>query len=487
MFNEDRRSRIAAIALRYAAPAIPNRLMTHDSPTPPAPLFRDRSFWGMTATQFLGAFNDNVFKQLVLLLCVDYRIHFGLEQDPQMFAQGAFALPFVLASGFAGWLADRFSKRTVVVWSKVAEIGVMLAGVVAFFSAALYSDALLVALFIVLAFMGLQSAFFGPSKYGILPELFAEHDLPAANGMIQMTTFLAIIFGMAVCGAAKQLLQAQGIGLWTVSAGCVVIAVVGTLTSLWVRRTPVARPGLPLQRSSFGIDPDTRRIIRADRVLLGVLLISCLFWFTGGVLIPAVNDFGKTQMGYDDLVTSLLASMLGVGIAGGCVAAGKLSRHRIHFGLVKRGAWGMVLSLLGLALLPHLGLSPGGAPVIADAAIDKLPAPADWSDPVIYLAGALLLVLGASAGIFVVPLQVFLQARPPREMKGRMIGAMNLVNWIAILLAAAGYGLCSWLFTQPAPTPDGRPISTISWTFAVLSVLVLPVALRFRPPDEGLA
>ncbi len=419
----------------------------------------------MTATQFLGAFNDNVFKQLVLLLCVDYRIHFGLEQDPQMFAQGAFALPFVLFSGFAGWLADRVSKRTIVVLSKVAEIGVMLAGVAAFLSAAIYTDALLTALFIVLAFMGLQSAFFGPSKYGILPELFAEHDLPAANGIIQMTTFLAIIFGMAVCGAAKQLLEGQGVGLWTVSAGCVGIAIVGTLTSLAVRRTPVAKPGLPLTASSFWFDSDTRRILRADRVLRGVLLISCLFWFMGGMLIPAVNDFGKTQMGYDDLVTSLLASMLGVGIAGGCVAAGKLSRHRIHFGLVKRGAWGMAVTLLGLSLLPHAGLP---------------------HYVVIYSAGALLLALGTCAGIFVVPLQVFLQARPPREMKGRMIGAMNLCNWIAILLAAAGYGVCSWLFTEAAPTADGRPISTISWTFAVLAVLVLPVAVRFRPPDEAL-
>ena len=94
----------------------------------------------------------------------------------------------------------------------------------------------------------------------------------------------------------------------------------------------------------------------------------------GGILIPAVNDFGKTQMGYDDLVTSLLASMLGVGIAGGCVAAGKLSRQRIHFGLVKRGAWGMAATLLCLSLLPHLGLSPEPAPSAGAAALDRLPA-----------------------------------------------------------------------------------------------------------------
>jgi acyl-[acyl-carrier-protein]-phospholipid O-acyltransferase/long-chain-fatty-acid--[acyl-carrier-protein] ligase len=430
------------------------------------PLFRDRSFWGMTATQFLGAFNDNVFKQLVLLLCVDYRNQNVVARDPQSLAQGAFALSFVMLSGVSGWLSDRYRKRNIVVWAKVLEILVMAAGVVAFLTADLYSLELLVGLMVVLFFMGAQSAYFGPSKYGILPELFAEHDLPKANGIIQMTTFLAIIFGMAVCGASKRLIEDTGTGLWIVSAACVGIAVIGTLTSLPIRSTPVARPGLPLRASSFSIDRDTFQILKSDRELRIVLLISCLFWFMGGVLVPTVNDFGKTQMGYDDLITSLLAAMLGVGIAAGCVLAGQLSHERINFSLVTRGAWGMALMLVLMSLVPHV-------PALRSTAV--------------YVTGLLLLLLGASAGIFVVPLQVFLQARPPAEMKGRMIGAMNLMNWIAILLAAAGYAVCSLLFTTAPATPGGRPESSISWTFAVLAVLVLPVALRFRPPDEALA
>jgi acyl-[acyl-carrier-protein]-phospholipid O-acyltransferase/long-chain-fatty-acid--[acyl-carrier-protein] ligase len=435
------------------------------APSARPPLFRDRSFWGMTATQFLGAFNDNVFKQLVLLLCVDYRHHSVVQKDPQSVAQGTFALAFVVLSGFSGWLSDRNRKRSIVVWAKVLEILVMTAGMLAFLSADLYSLELLVALMIVLFFMGAQSAYFGPSKYGILPELFAEHDLPKANGIIQMTTFLAIIFGMAVCGASKRFIESTGTGLWVVSAACVGIAVVGTLTSLPIRNTAVARPGLPLRASSFGIDRDTFQILKSDRELLTVLLISCLFWFMGGVLVPVVNDFGKTQMGYDDLITSLLAAMLGVGIAAGCVIAGQLSHQRINFGLVTRGAWGMAITLVAMSLVPHVPALQGAAE---------------------YVTGGLLMLLGASAGIFVVPLQVFLQARPPAEMKGRMIGAMNLMNWIAIFLAAGGYALCSLLFTSPATTPGGRPESAISWTFAVLAVLVLPVALRFSPPDEAL-
>jgi acyl-[acyl-carrier-protein]-phospholipid O-acyltransferase/long-chain-fatty-acid--[acyl-carrier-protein] ligase len=280
-----------------------------------------------------------------------------------------------------------------------------------------------------------------------------------------MTTFLAIIFGMAACGAAKHYLGKTGSGLWVVSAGCVAIAVVGTLTSLYVRPTPVARPGLPLTARSFGVDGSTWELLRADRTLTRVLLISCLFWFLGGVLIPVVNDFGKTQMAYNDLVTSLLAALLGVGIAVGCLVAGKLSHEQISFHLVHYGAYGMFGLLLGLALLPLVPLTP---------------------EVLAYPAGLLLLGLGYSAGIFVVPLQVFLQARPPADRKGRMIGTMNLANWIAILLAAGFYGLCSKLFTVPAAVSGGSPRSIISWTFAVMAVLILPVAVTFRPPDERL-
>ena len=196
-------------------------------------LWRDRAFAGMTATQFLGAFNDNLFKQLVLLICLDYAAASKLEGDPfQPWAQGLFALPFVLFSGFAGWLSDRNSKRTIVVLCKVAEIAVMAAGLFVFIMFASGNrDGLLFGLLAVLFFMGAQSAFFGPSKYGILPELFRAGDLPAANGIVQMTTFLAIIGGTAVCGFFKDALQSPG-GLWP----CVLIASIGTLTALMIRK-----------------------------------------------------------------------------------------------------------------------------------------------------------------------------------------------------------------------------------------------------------
>jgi len=430
-------------------------------------LFRDPSFWGMTATQFLGAFNDNVFKQLVLLIGADYAIHFQLKGDPyQSTALAVFAIPFVLLSGIAGWLADRISKRTVVVGAKVAEIGIMFAGLLAFLSGTMYSHTLIVALMIVLGLMSVHSAFFGPSKYGILPELFADHDLPQANGIIQMTTFLAIIFGAAVCGASKDYLQEAGIGLWVVSAGSMLLAVLGTLTSLLVRRTPVARPDLRLSAAAFGVDRSTLQMVRSQRTIFQVLIVSSLFWFLGGVLQPAVNTYGKAQLGLSDRTTSLMVAMLGVGITIGCVLAGVFSKGRVSFKLVHRAALGMCVALLLLCGAPLLGLS---------------------GEATGWLSAFLLLALGFAAGLFAVPLQVYLQAKPPADQKGRMIGTMNLFNWVAILLAAAAYGACSWLFTIPAAANGGEPRSIIHWTFAILAALLVPVLIFFRPQDETLA
>jgi len=160
-------------------------------------VFRDRSFHGLGISQFLGAFNDNLFKQLVLLLCAG-RVSdaiaggqvngAGTGADLQPVAMAVFALPWLLFSGWAGVLADRLPRRTGIVLFKSLEIAVMTAGLFAFLSGELLP--LMASLFL----MSAQSTFFGPAKYGILPELFHARDLPTVNGMFQMTTFLAIIF-----------------------------------------------------------------------------------------------------------------------------------------------------------------------------------------------------------------------------------------------------------------------------------------------------
>lgn len=505
---------------------------------------RDRAFWGMTITQFLGSFNDNVFKQLVLLLCVDY------ARESQSIALALFAIPFVAFSGFAGWLSDRVSKRRIFVLSKAGEIGVMALGAAAFLIGGNNELLLLVLLFFVLFCMSTQSAFFGPAKYGILPELFRERDLPTANGLVLMTTFVAIIFGMSFGGFAKDWFEGR---LYVVSLICVGIGVVGTIAAFLVRITPIAHPGLPFEKSALIMVPKTRQMLRDDKPLLRVLIISSLFWFVGGVVQPAVNGFGKDQMHFGDSRTSIAAAFLGVGIAIGCILAGRLSRGAVDFRLSKIGAWGCAIALMAVTITgqtfqpPLLGMqfskSTKGLEITqieADSPADtagiepndsivscrdnegvdqEIQTLADFQSALVGIkAGSrvrmeitragkhqevflqlpeketlaelmstaiegelpvrlALLVLGVAAGLFVVPLQVFLQSRPPEDQKGRMIGAMNLFNWLGIVLAAAFYivaeVVCSILGISQ------------SWIFAMLAVVMGAVAFRIKPVNTG--
>lgn len=422
----------------------------------------------MTLTQFLGAFNDNVFKQLVLLLCVDYVLRHPGTDIFQPVALALFAVPFVLFSGFAGWLSDRVSKRRIFILAKVAEIVVMLMGGVAFALGGNDLERLLWLLFGVLFCMSTQSAFFGPAKYGILPELFDERDLPAVNGIVQMTTFLAIIFGMALAGFSKDWFEGR---LWVVSLMCVGIAVTGTGTAFLLRKTPVANPHLKFEPAALFLVPETRRLLRTDHALLGVLIVSSLFWFLGGVVQPAVNAVGKDQLRLGDSRTSMAAACLGVGIALGCLLAGRLSRGRINFRVTQWGSWGATAALLGVAMIgatfEGAAQPPGAEPFFS---LFTARYPVEWP------LRTTLTLLGIFAGLFVVPLQVFLQVHPPEDQKGRIIGAMNLFNWIGIMLAAGFYIVMDGLCTAAG-------IRT-SWIFAVLGALMLMVAIRYRPAES---
>ncbi len=407
-------------------------------------LYRDRSFWGMAVTQFFGAFNDNLFKQIVLLVAA-----VSVGGDRQSLAMGVFALPFVLFSGFGGYLSDRYSKRRIIVLAKIAEIVVMGCASLVFFA-----GGHLVPLLAVLFLMGTQSAFFGPAKYGILPEMLRGGDLPRANGWIQMTTFLAIIFGTASAGVLKVYFATT---LWIAGALCVLIAVIGTSTALLVRPIQAAEPGLAFEPSALVVRKDTWQMLRGDRPLFAALMASCLFWFVGGLVLPATNALGKNMLQLDDRQTSILAACLGLGIALGCVVTGKLSKGRVSFRLMRGGCWGMV------ALATLLSLTwPDGSYLLGY-----------WG------AHPALVMLGFFAGMYAVPLQVFIQARPPTGQKGRMIGAMNLMNWIGILISAGVYGLCTFA-SQTLDLPE-------STTFAVVAVLLLPVALLYRPRDAQIS
>lgn len=458
------------------------------------PLHSDPVFGGLLSTQFLGAFNDNYFKQLVLLKCTALAGAGGSNLQP--LALAAFALPFVLLSGFAGFLSDRFSKRKIIVLCKVGEILVMAMSFLVLLSGA-SETAQLTMLIGVLAFMGAQSGFFGPSKYGILPELFPGKQLLPVNGAVQMTTFLAIIIGTAAAGIA---LDSLGGNLWLCSIGATGIAAVGTLTSLLIRKTPVARPDLRFQSGNLFVPKDVRLFLKSNRRILGALLIMTVFWFVGGVAQPAVNNLGELTLHLSRTRTSLLAAAIGVGIAAGCVVAGfaGAGSHQSGERWTRRGGWMIVLSLLLITILgsgaagrPNPSKWPAEAksPVVQK---NTLPASKDTPESIFDsfvvansvewgLRGSMLL-LGFSAGIFVVPIQVFIQQSPPADKKGRLIGTMNLMTWIGILLSAGFLALVQLVM---AWATDGNEDAWHHVTFLALAVLMVPFALFYRLPEHS--
>jgi MFS family permease len=421
-------------------------------------LYQDGAFWGMTATQLFGAFNDNLFKQLMLLLAVPVGAAAVSQDDQQWLATVVFSLPFVLFSGYAGFLSDRFSKRTIILLAKMGELVVMTLGVLAF---ANYSRTGYTGLLVVLGLMGTQSAFFGPSKYGILPEMLRGSDLPRANGLILMTTFLAIIFGTASAGVLGQWLVDESApladsagGLARGSAFCIGIAVVGIVTALWIRRVPPARPDLRFRMSALTMTPETRAVLRNDLPLLAAILASCTFWLVSGIAIQSINSLGLVQLELGKQWTSLLTAMIGVGIAVGAVTAGRMCRGRADPRVVRLGVWGIVAFLLILSIS-----LPGGQHLLGF-----------WGSLVV------LMLVGISAGLFAIPVQVYIQARPPAGQKGRMIAVMNQANFIAITLSGVIYlAMDRWAVSMEWPR---------STLFAMIAGLFLPVVLFYHLPGD---
>jgi len=424
---------------------------------PASTLMRDRAFYGITITQFLGAFNDNLFKQLMLLLAIPAIP--GMP-DQQQIATIVFALPFVLFSGIAGYLSDRYSKRMVIVLAKASEIGIMILGMFGF---VLFGHTGYLGLLFVLFLMGVHSTFFGPGKYGILPELFVKEDLPRANGIVLMTTFLAIIFGTVCAGilgdmlvVPKQPLMDVASRLWIGSAICIGIAICGSISSLWIRRVPAAHPRLVLRRDSWLVPSDTIKLLVADRALVCAVLATSVFWLVSGIAVQAVNNFGRIQLNCSMLETSIMTACIGVGIAIGSVVAGRFCHGIANSKLVRWGIRGMFLTLMILAISWPSKQAGGFQHVIGYAG----------SLPVLGL-------LGAAAGFFAIPLQVFLQSRPPENQKGRMIAAMNLANYVAILLSGVMYGLMDAVVLGL-----GWPRSSV---FGFMALLLLPLLIWYHP------
>src|SRR5262245_25087319 len=357
-------------------------------------------------TQFLGAFNDNLFKIVVSMLAV-HMVSAARAGRELSLVSAVFILPFLLFSGYAGQLADVYSKRTVLVVSKSLEIVAATLGLVAFAFGHLQLT------YAVLFLIALQATFFSPAKYGILPEMLPDRDLSRANGVLEMSTFVAIVLGTAVGGYLFEVLQGQ---LWLIGVLVVGVAVVGTLSSFGIPHVRAAARMQPLDLNPWGEIWIGLKSLRRDRVLWLTVLGISYFWFLGSLLQLVVLLFGTQTMGLDGTWVSLLSATAAIGIGAGSMLAGRLSGDKVELGLAPIGAIGMGVFAIALARSGHSFM----------------------------LAAINLTIVGLFGGLFAVPLNAMLQQRSGGEEKGRLMATNNFLNMVAIALAS----LALWLLTR---------------------------------------
>jgi acyl-[acyl-carrier-protein]-phospholipid O-acyltransferase/long-chain-fatty-acid--[acyl-carrier-protein] ligase len=358
-----------------------------------------KGFIGLMVAQFLGAFNDNAFKLVVSLYVLGLGTTMKGDSKVVSIAGAFFIIPFVLFSTYAGWLSDKFSKNTVIVKTKVAEIIIMALGFFAIFSGNFFF------MFLILFLMGTQSAFFSPSKYGILPEIVRVDELSRANGILQMFTFLAIILGTAGGGWLITIFRPE---VYLSALVFVGIAMLGAAASLFVQKVRPAKESKLLELNPIKSAYFTFRRIKNDRSLLFTILAIAFFWFIGALFHLNILVYGKSMMklAEGDIGNLLATIALGIGI--GSFAAGRLSGGKIEFGLVPFGSIGMVLFCWDLSY------SYGS---FSRTARD-------------------LFLLGFSSGFFIVPLTAYLQQHSAATEKGENIAFCNLISFSGMLFAS---------------------------------------------------
>jgi acyl-[acyl-carrier-protein]-phospholipid O-acyltransferase/long-chain-fatty-acid--[acyl-carrier-protein] ligase len=363
-----------------------------------------RGFWYLFATQFQGALSDNIFKFLVIFLITSTR---PPEERDRLIsvALALFALPFVLFSMAGGFLADRFPKRSVIRSVKLVEIGIMGLGALGLYLGQL--PLLLTVIFL----MSAQSAFFGPSKYGSLPELLPGSRLSWGNGWINFGTFIAIITGGVLGGWLHKEFSAQPLVSGTL---LVALSVFGFFASHSITALPAANPTKSFQINPLNDLGSHLRTVGRDRVLMLAVAGSVYFWFIGALFgEPTILTYSQDVLKLNETQISLLRACLAIGIGVGSVAAGFLSGRKIEYGLVPLGGFGLALGA-GLLALPG------------------------WTAPhvAVILAG-----LGFAGGFFIVPLSALIQHRPDPSDKGSIIATNSWLTSVGVFVAAGAFWL----------------------------------------------
>jgi len=398
----------------------------------------NRSFVGLLGTQFFGAFNDNMFRWLIVPIAKEL---VGPTGEAAALSAGlaCFVLPYLVLAAPAGYLADRFSKRNVIVACKWAEIAIMILGVAMIHTSNLYL------MFIVVAMMGGQSALFSPSRLGGIPEIVHPRALSAANGWMGLVTVVAISLGMLAGNQIYGLTRPAGLHQWWISAAALVgVAVVGLVASMQIKSLAPANPtrSFPLN-CAWQVVRDMQLLV-AHRALFLAALGAAFFWSLAALVQANVDQFGRHELGVDQVWIGPLLGALSLGVGIGSVLAGAWSRGRVELGIVPLGA----LAVAGGSFFLF------GVPGMA----------ADPSAGVYYLTCFGLLCAGIGAGLFIVPLEAFLQERSPQQTRGVMLAAANFLAFSGMFLASGVF----WVLRKRLELPPGQ-------IFLICGLVTLPV------------
>lgn len=371
----------------------------------------------LVATQFFGAMNDNVLKGILTFMVIDGAWAGQLGAGGQGIVGICFTIPFIILSGYAGQLADRHSKRDVTLWVKIVEIPIAILAAIGFFTGNLW-----ITLSALIA-LTCQSSFFGPAKYGMIPELVEDSDLSRANGTINMMTNVAVIVGTLVSGIVSDRYSPQQAGvplLWLPGLALVMIAIGGLISAILM---PPLQPGdrsLKYNMNPLSTYIDTIREMSQSRLLM-VMMAWGYFYLLAGIALFIVPEY-TIVLGINRAEASVLMGVLGVAIGVGCAAAGLISGHRIEPRLIPIGAAGLIIFFVLLAAVPPS--LPNMGPMVRVA----------FSNVSFFILGA-----GFFAGFYIIPLQALLQKLSPDDERGRFLGTANAVSFTFLTIAALLY------------------------------------------------
>lgn len=372
-------------------------------------LLTQRRFLPFFITQTLGAFNDNVFKNALVIL-VTFGI-VGLSPDQVNLyvnlAAGIFILPFFLFSATCGQFAEKYEKSQLIRYTKLLELAIMVVAVIGLY---LKSVPLLMGL---LFLLGTQATMFGPVKYSILPQHLKENELIAGNAWVESATFLAILLGTLLGGF---LITLDG-GWIMVSAAVLIIAVAGYLASRGIPNAPATAPDLKINWNLFSETWRNFKFMRGNRtVYLSVMGISW-FWFYGATFLSQLPNYAKLYLGGDEHVVTVLLTVFSLGIGVGSFLCERLSGHKVEIGLVPLGSIG--LTIFGIDIYfaaPQLA-------VLQDQTVTQF-----INNIANHRVLIDLLMIGISGGLYIVPLYALIQTRSEASHRSRIIAGNNILN-----------------------------------------------------------